>query len=190
MRTVLGEETRRFVIKWVGPAKARIVQVAVTRGDCCPALACLGHRVLGIDTDPDVVASARATARRAGMADCEYRVADAQTGIPVFGEVNRMLVLECWESFSRPRDVLRSARAVMYPGARMLIVTPNRWLPPVWWMANALAGRCGPVCRNRASFPRPIRDLAKLTGFRLAEAVPLNHGATLAVTLVNEDPDD
>ncbi|MBN1423065.1 class I SAM-dependent methyltransferase [Candidatus Fermentibacteria bacterium] len=178
------------MIDWIGPAPATIVHVEAGMGGYCLSLARDGHRVLGLDRDPTMVARARRMAQGEGLAHCVFLVADAQKSIPASWEVDRILILECWDRFSRPRDLLRSARAVMNPGARVLIITPNRQFPPLWWIANRIAGRYGPVFRDRFSFPRRIADLARTTGFRLARSVPLHRGGTLAVTLVREDPDD
>ena len=155
------DAVRRLIAEWVGDPPKHVLEIGSGTGEYCLLLASLGHEVVGLDISPEMVSLALKKARDRGIGRCDFKVADAQTQIPVARPVDRLLLIDCWECFSDPSLLLRNARTALSPGGKLLIVTPNNWLFPFFWVAETLRIKKNrPAFEHHNSYPHRIMSLA------------------------------
>jgi len=116
-------------------AGARVLDVGCGFGDTTQRIAGLvgpGGEALGVDAAPRFIATARAEAAEAGVANARFAVADVQAAAPegrfdmAFSRFGTMF-------FANPVPALRNVRAALEPGAPLVMVVwrrreDNDWL--------------------------------------------------------------
>lgn len=182
------DTVQRFIAQWVGDAPKRVLEVGSGTGEYCLMLASRGHEVAGLDISPQMINLAQKKAVARGLSGCHFEVADGQHGIPASWPVDRLLVIDCWECFADPVALLRNAQTVLSPGGELLIVTPNNWLSPLFWLAETLRIKKNrPAFEHHNSYPHRITSLARRAKLRVVSIRPLFYLTTLKAILTRDE---
>jgi SAM-dependent methyltransferase len=181
------DAVRQLIARWVGDRPQRVLEIGSGTGEYCLMLASQGHEVIGLDISPEMVRLARKKAADRGITGCDFKVADTQNHIPVSRSVDRLLLIDCWECFGDPSALLSNARTVIAPGGELLIVTPNNWLFPLFWVAETLRIKKNrPAFEHHNSYPHRIMSLAESAGLRVHSIRPFFLMTTLKAILTKD----
>ena len=103
------------------PPPARVLDLGTGTGFLALLLAALGHRVLGIDIAPDMLAVAREKA--AGLASPpEFRVGDAAEPPVAAGSVDAIVSRHLLWTLPDPLGALKNWHRALRPGGRLIVI--------------------------------------------------------------------
>ncbi len=107
-------------------AGARVVDFGCGSGHATNLLAAAFPRstVWGIDLSPEAIAAGGAEARRLGLSNVQFRVADAAAG-GMDAELDLILALDTLHDQARPEEFLASAFRCLRPGGVLFAVEPR-----------------------------------------------------------------
>lgn len=175
---------RDFVLAWIGDAPKNVVEIGSGTGEYSLAMAAQGHRVLGMDVSPKMVELGNMKVQERSLQSCSFVLADGQEEIPAPWPVEKIMALDSWECFPRPGDLLKVAKSTLEGHGKMLIVTPNNWLFPLFWVAETLRIKKNrPAFEYHNSYPHRLKKLARQAGLTVDSIQFLYYGTTLGITL-------
>ena len=115
----------QLLLPLLPPAPARVVDLGSGTGSLAVLCAQAGHRVLGVDISPKMVAAARAKAAQAGV-DASFQVGDAAAPPVPGGTVDVALVRHVLWALPDPDAGVRRWVELLAPGGRLVLVE-GRW---------------------------------------------------------------
>jgi SAM-dependent methyltransferase len=183
------DAVKQLIAEWVGDTPKRVLEVGSGTGEYCIMLAARGHDVLGLDVSPQMVKLAGEKAAARELTTCRFEIGDAQERIPTSGTIDRLLLIDCWECFPDPGALLKNARNGLSLQGELLIVTPNNWLFPLFWVVETLRIKKNrPAFEHHNSYPHRIRQLAKRARLRVDFVRPFFYLTTLQAVLTKDEP--
>jgi arsenite methyltransferase len=133
--------------------------------DCFLAARSVGPagRVLGLDMTPEMLATARANAAKAGVSNVEFRLGEIES-LPVSDDTVDVIISNCVINLSpdKPR-VFREAFRALKPGGRLAVadIVRSADLPPE--LSADLAAQCG--CVAGAASVDELEAMLRAAGF-------------------------
>lgn len=133
--------------------------------DCFLAARQVGEtgRVIGVEVEPELVAHARAVARRNGASNVEFRLGEPDH-LPLADESVDVVIANCVVDLSPDQEALfREACRVLRPGGRIAfsdVVATSPVLP-----ASEVPGPAHDACVDCASPPEEVRGWLQAAGF-------------------------
>jgi len=160
------------VLRMIGPAPGRVLDVGCGAGRVAVALARRGFQVDAVDVEARVVEQAEGFAARSG-ADVSFSVADFQKADPRFPveTYDAVVCSEVLEHVEPWRDIVANINRVLKPGGLFVLTTPND--PKQFSVLDEYAGH---VRRFRWA-----ELAAGLSGFTVLEAFTVGFPLTRAV---------
>jgi SAM-dependent methyltransferase len=110
----------------IGRPGQRILDLGTGTGSLARGFARRGALVTGIDISEQMLAAARQTTAREGLAVDYHRAAAEATGLPT-GAFSVVSAGQCWHWFDRPAAA-REAKRLIEPGGR-LVIAHFDWVP-------------------------------------------------------------
>jgi len=157
------------IARLLPPARGdHVLDIGCGSGVISDFLARAGADVLAVDGSGEAIAFAR---ERFGAPNLEFRQGLVDESFTVERPVDKVYCLELIEHIYRPqaRALLDHARAVMRPGARIFLTTPNyrsAWPVIEWAMDRArLAPELGGAQHVEHYHPAKLRALCEESGF-------------------------
>lgn len=116
---------RRRLAAWLPDAPSDVVDLGCGTGSLAVLAASDGHRTVGIDLSPAMVARARDKAAALGL-DITFAVGDAGAPAQAAGSVDVVLVRHVTWTLPDPHGALRRWVGLLRPGGRLVLVE-GRW---------------------------------------------------------------
>ncbi|MHB8471163.1 MAG: class I SAM-dependent methyltransferase [Gaiellaceae bacterium] len=114
-----------YVVRLLEPVPGqRVLHLACGSGWLTRFLARCGPEVVGYDISPGMIGIAREESKREGIANARFEVGDMEK-LTLVPEFDSCLVYDGLHHSDRPDLVLRTARAALKPGGRILLAEPN-----------------------------------------------------------------
>jgi 2-polyprenyl-3-methyl-5-hydroxy-6-metoxy-1,4-benzoquinol methylase len=173
------ERWAALVTQWRETAVLSILDYGCGTGDHVTyPMACLGHRVLGVDFHAASVDEAR---RRYRLPNLSFRVADTYTLIQEGAIFDLVICSEVLEHVHEPLSFLRSVRRLVAGGGGTIITTPNGYGSFEW--LSALERICDRLGVNRL-LRRPWRAFQRRPAY---EPMALSGDGKPSIGFLNMD---